>query len=154
MPVSWRYRPQEAGGQLISLKVSYKDDTLFNDIVVVGTADKKNPVTVRMTDTDPSSPTNIYNIGRRTFKYESDEIENEAQAERAALKLFYRHFVVQEDVTLEVICNPAFEGNDAIHVTEDDFSGVDRAYRVRSFSIPLSGSRQSIKLQRLVDVSQ
>ena len=148
----WSYEPGETNN-LLSLRVSYKDDNLYNHVMIVGTGDKDNIVVANRQNTDPASPTSISNIGRRTLKYESEYISTQAAAEAAADYYYLRHVTVDEDVTGEAICNPAFEGNDVVSVVEEDFTGLDRRYRLKSFSIPLASSRQTFKLTRAIDVS-
>jgi hypothetical protein len=147
----WTYAPGETNN-LLSVRATYSDDSLYNDSVVIATGDKDHLYVGQKSDTDPNSPTNINSIGRRTLLIESDSISTQAAADVAARKQFYTNILVSEDITLEAICNPAFEGNDIIAVKEATYTKVNRRYRIRSFSVPLASSRQVLKLQRAVDV--
>lgn len=148
----WTYAPGD-DNNLLSLRVTYNDDDLYNHVRVTGTGDKDAVVVANLFDYDPASPTNIDAIGRRTFAYESDSISTTAMAVATANRLFVQKVVVNEDITGEAICNPAFEGNDVVAVREDEFTNLNNRYRIRSFSIPLASSRQSFKFHRAMNIS-
>lgn len=150
-PVVWRYEPEQDGA-LLMVRATFKDDRLYNNVVVTGTADEKNPVHGRASDNDPDSPTNIDRIGRRTYEYESKHIKTVDQAKETAKKLLLKHLQRSEDIELQAICNPAYEGNDVIRVEEQDFTKLDHRYRIHSFTIPLSSARQSLKLARTIEL--
>lgn len=147
----WEYRPGE-DTSLLTVKASYKDELLYNHVIVTGTADEQNPVYASAVDDDPASPTYFGRIGKRTYMYESKYIATVAQAQDVADKLLAQHTKVTEDIELQAICNPAFEGNDVITVVESDFTKLNHRLRIQSFSVPLSSSRQMIRLRRYVTV--
>lgn len=144
--VVWEY-VAASSNNLLAAQSAFTDEKLYNAVLVIGTADKDNVVVSYRRNTDPSSPTNVTRIGERTFKYESDTIGTQAQADAAANKLFYDNVVVSDDITLDVICNPAFEGNDVVRVVEDDFTKLNSAYRLKAFTVPLSTSKQVLRMQ-------
>jgi hypothetical protein len=148
----WEYRPGETNN-LLGMRVAYKDDDVYNHILVVGTGAKDAVVTDNLFDRDPLSPTNIDAIGRRTFVYETDKISTVRACSLAAKRLFTEKVSVSEDVTLDAICNPAFEANDVVAVVEGEFTNINTRYRIRSFTVPLASSRQAIKLHRDINVS-
>lgn len=150
--VVYRYGP-EYNNNLVTVKASYTDENLYNCVLVIGTADKDNIVSFRARDLEPTSVTSVDRIGERVFVFESDDIGTAALAESTALSMFYKRVLINEDITLEVICNPAFEGNDVIGVKESDFSGIDQLFRIKAFTVPLSTSRQSIRLLREVKLT-
>lgn len=150
--VVYAYGP-EANNNLVTVKASYTDDNLYNTVLVIGTADKENIVTSRISDTNPQSVTNVSRIGERVFIHEDDTIGSQTVADKVAESLFYKHVLVNEDITLEVICNPAFEGNDVIKISETDFSKLDNTYRLKAFTIPLSSSRQTLRLLREIKLN-
>lgn len=150
--VVYTYDPTD-NNNLITVKSTYTDDNLYNTVLVVGTKDKDNVIIARVKDTDPSSPTNISRLGERVYKYESDQIGTQAVANQTAQRLFYRHVLINEDITLETICNPAYEGNDVIHVDEREFSQLNGNYRLRAFTVPLSSSRQTLRLLREIKLT-
>lgn len=143
----YTYDPDD-NNNLITIKSSYTDENLYNSVLVLGTKDKDNVVISRVRDTDAKSVTSVDRIGERVFKYESEHIGTQAVADKTAEQLFYKHVLVNEDITLETICNPAYEGNDVIKVKETDFSQLNSKYRIKAFTVPLSSSRQTIRLLR------
>lgn len=150
--VVYTYDP-EANNNLVTVKASYTDENLYNSVLVIGTKDKDNVVTYRVRDTDPTSVTSVDRIGERLFIHESDNIGTLTLAQTTAERLFYQKVLINEDITLETICNPAYEGNDVIAVREAEFSGLNRTYRIKAFTVPMSTSRQSIRLLREVKLT-
>lgn len=150
--VVYTYDP-EVNNNLLAVKAGYTDENLYNSVLVIGTKDKNNVVTARVRDTDAASVTNLTRLGERVFKYESDQIGTTALATSAATKLFYEKVLINEDITLDTICNPALEGNDVIRVNEPDFSQLSSKYRLRAFTVPLSASKQSLRLLREVKLT-
>ncbi len=145
--VVYTYDP-DANNNLITVKASFTDENLYNGVIVLGTKDKDNIIYARVRDTDPTSVTSIDRIGERILIHESEEIGSYADAIVVAYQLFYKNILINEDITLETICNPAFEGNDVIHVREVDFSQIDSNFRIKAFTIPMSTSRQTIRVMR------
>jgi hypothetical protein len=135
---------------LLSIRASFTDDNLYNHALVIGTGDKTTTYVSEVRDDDAGSPTRIASIGDRVFKFETDQISSQVAADAAARKAFLQHCLVSEDIDLEAICNPAFEGNDVIAVQELTFSELNRKFRIRAFTIPLSTSRQVFKLSRVI----
>lgn len=150
--VVYEYGPS-LNNNLITVKASFTDDNLYNAVLVVGTGDKDNIVTYRVRDTDPESVTSVNKIGERIYIHETDAIKTTAVAEKVATRLFYRKVLINEDITLETICNPAFEGNDVIRVLETEFSKLNGKFRIKAFTVPMSTSRQSIRLLREIKLN-
>lgn len=150
--VVYTYDP-DANNNLLTVKASYTDENLYNAVLVIGTKDKDNIVTYRVRDTDPTSVTNVDRIGERVFIYETEAIGTTAMARKVAESLFYKKVLINEDITLETLCNPAYEGNDVIRVRENDFSGLNRTFRIRAFTVPMSTSKQSIRLLREIKLT-
>lgn len=145
--VVYTYDPND-NNNLLTVKASFTDENLYNSVLVIGTKDKDNIVAFRVRDLDPTSVTSVDRIGERVFIYESENIGTTALAEATAERLFYQKVLINEDITLETICNPAFEGNDVIRVKETDFAGLDSKFRIKAFTVPMSTSKQSIRLLR------
>jgi PKD repeat protein len=144
--------PRERDQILLSIRASFNDENLYNHALVIATGDKASIKYGEASDTDPSSPTRIEVLGDRVIKLETDLITTQATANKAAKKLFLDNCLVSEDIALEAICNPALEGNDVIGVQELTFSQIERNFRVQSFTVPLSSSRQNLKLARVIDL--
>jgi hypothetical protein len=110
-------------------------------------------VTYRVRDTDPESVTSVNKIGERVFIYETDAIKTASVAKKAGDKLFYQKVLVNEDITLETICNPAYEGNDVIAVSETEYSKLNSIFRIKAFTVPMSTSRQTLRLLREIKLT-
>ena len=148
----YTYDPDQ-NNNLITIKASFTDDNLYNAVLVVGSGNKDSIVTYRIRDTDPLSVTSIARLGERTLVHQSDTISSVTVAQSTAERLFYANVLVNEDITLEVICNPAFEGNDVITVRETGFSGLNSQFRIKALTVPMSTSRQSIRLLREIKLT-
>jgi len=150
--VVYTYGP-EANNNLLTVKASFTDENLYNSVLVIGTGAKSAIVSSRVRDTDPTSVTNVDRLGERTFIHETDLIQTQTIADIVAKRLFYQKVLVNEDITLETICNPAFEGNDVIRVKETEFSKLDGTFRIKAFTVPMSTSRQTIRLLREIKLT-
>jgi hypothetical protein len=148
----WTYDPND-NRMMLSLRSTYNDDNLYNHSLVVATGKKDTVITAHKRDNDPTSVTSIDRIGDRVFKFESDTISTQEAADKAAEKLFYEHILLNEDIKLDGVCNPALDGNDVITVREHDFTGLNRNYRIRGLSFPLASSRQQLKLTRAIKLT-
>lgn len=144
--VVWEYIA-ETSNNLLTAQSAFTDEKLYNSVLVLGTADHENVIVSYRANQDPSSPTNTTRLGDRTLKFESDLIGTQAAADAASLKLFYDNVVVSDDITLDVICNPAFEGNDVIRVIEDEFTKLHDSYRLKALTVPMSTSKQVLRMQ-------
>ncbi len=144
--VVWTY-DSTSSNNLVTVQSAITDEKLYNTIMVIGTADKTNTVVSVKKNNDPRSATNVTRIGERVLKYESDQIGTQAVADAVANRLFYQNVIVSDDITLETVCNPAFEGNDVIRVVEAEFTKLNGTYRMKAFTVPMSTSRQTIRLQ-------
>jgi len=145
----WTYAPGD-DSSLLTVKAAYKDELLYNHVLVAGTADEENPVFAEAKDSDPSSPTSVDKIGKRTYMYESSYIATVAQAQTTANKLLAENVKMSEDIELQTVCNPAYECSDVLLIREGEFTKIDRSLRIGSFTVPLSSSRQTIRLHRMV----
>jgi len=150
--VVYIYDPTD-NNNLLTVKASYSDDNLYNSVLVRGTADKDAIVTARVRDTNLTSVPSVARLLERLLIYESDNISSASTALQVANQLFYEHVLINEDITLETLCNPAFEGNDVIKVVEDEFSQLNSEYRIRAFTVPMSTSRQTIRLLREIKLT-
>lgn len=144
------FQPYGRNLHILSIRASFTDDNLYNHALVVASGDKDNIYYGEVRDDDPGSPTNIADIGDRVFKYESDLISTQAAADQAAMATFLANCLISEDVDMDNVCVPMLEGNDVIAVQELNFSELNQTFRVRSLTIPLSNSRQTMKFGRVI----
>lgn len=148
----WAFRPS-SDSLLAQLQASWDDDGLYNHVVVVGTGDENVTYRSERKDEDPTSPTNISRIGDRVYRYESGVLASQEAVDKASLTIFYKLRALTENVRLEAICNPSFEGNDVVRVTEGSYSKLDQTYRLTQFNVPLSTSKQTLHMTRALRLS-
>jgi hypothetical protein len=146
----WTFDPDQ-NRMMLSVRATYKDDNLYNSVLVIGTGGK-DPVIATKKDTDPTSVTNIDRIGERVLKYETDDISTQDAANESARTLFYKNILLTEDIALDAICNPALDGNDVIAVREGEFAKLNGRYRVRGLTVPLASTRQTLRLLRNINL--
>lgn len=146
----WTFDPT-VNRMTLTVKSTYQDDNLYNHVLVIGTGGK-TPVVSQLKDTKTTSVTNINRIGDRVYKYETDSISTQEAADRAAKRLFYKNVLVNEDISLDAICNPALDGNDIVTVRESEFTKLDDRYRIKRLTVPLASSRQEIGLGRAISL--
>ena len=149
----WVYEPGELS-LLTQLQASWDDEGLFNHIVVTGTGNELTTYRSERMDMDPASPTRISRIGDRVKRYESGVLASQEAVDQAALTLFYNNLALTENIRIEAVCNPAFEGNDIVQVIESDYANLDQRYRLTAFNIPLSTSKQTLHMTRTILLSE
>lgn len=135
-------------GMLVSVRRTISDDNLYNHVFVIGLGDEKNPVIWEKKNTDPASVVNVDRIGDRVHILESQKWKTTAAVTDAGEKLWAKRFNLFEEVVIDVVCNPALEGDDVIRVTESDLSKVSNLYRINQMNIPLTTSKQTIQMTR------
>lgn len=148
----WTYQPQESS-LLAQLQASWDDEKLYNHVVVIGTGDEKQSYRSELSDTDPLSPTRINRIGDRTYRFESGVLASQESVDKAARTIFYKNLALTENVRIEAVCNPALEGNDVVRVVESTYSRVDARFRLTSFNVPLSTSKQTLHMTRALKLT-
>ena len=149
----WTYQPEESG-LMAQLQASWDDEKLFNHVVVIGTGDETQSYRAELKDEDPLSPTRISLIGDRVKRMESGVLASQEAVDKAALTLYYNNLVLTENIRMEAMCNPALEGNDVVRVIEPDYANLDARYRLTSFNVPLSTSKQTLHMTRALRLSQ
>ena len=150
--VVWAYAPGESS-LMAQLQASWDDDALFNHAVVVGTGDPNVSYRAELSDTNPSSPTSIARIGDRVKRLESGVLASQEAVDKAVVTLYYNNLALTENIRLEAMCNPAFEGNDVVRVEEGTYTNLGSNYRLTQFNVPLSTSKQTLHSTRAVRLS-
>ena len=150
--VVWTYSPGDSS-LLAQLQASWDDDALFNHVVVTGTADENVTYRSERSDTDPTSPTAISRIGDRVKRLESPVLGSQEAVDKASLTLYYNNLVLTENIRMEAVCNPSYEGNDVVRVLETQYVNLDQTYRLTQFNVPLSTSKQTLHMTRAVRLS-
>lgn len=149
----WDYYDAD-GGMLLSVKRSFSDDNLYNEVQCIGTGNTNTTYVATKAITSASSPLSVDKVGRRTKVIESRSWKTQAQVNAAVAKYWDDYRVIDEKVVIEGICNPALEGNDVIGIRETTYTDMGttgnlhgRAYRLKAMSIPLSSSRSKMAVE-------
>lgn len=139
-PVQWVFSQAEA--QLLGMTYTVKNTEVFNDYIVVGEqlSDYDQPKG-RAEILDPSSPTDINAIGRKTKWVSMAGYGTDTQCRDYAEWMVKRASVLQRSVTIS--CSQLFHvrGNDLVLLTRTDKPGspVER-HLVTGFTRPLTGT--------------
>ncbi len=134
-------------GMLNSVRKTVSDDNFYNHVYVIGLGDPKNPVIFSRSNTDPTSAGNVDRLGRRTKLVEHDGWKTQATVNAAGEKLWDKRYNLFEEVTIDVICNPALEADDVIRITEP-LAKINSTYRIQQLNVPLTTSKQTIRVTR------
>ena len=145
------YSSIDMTGMLNSVTRTLSDDNLFNHVFVIGTGIPTAPVIFERRNTSLASPTSIARIGDRVTILEGQTWKTQAQVNAAGEKLWDTVSNLFEDLTIDTICNPALEADDVIRITEP-LSRLSGAYRINQMNVPLTTSKQTIKVTRNVYV--
>lgn len=143
-------RASSEEGMLLSVRRTLTDDNLYNHVFVIGLGDEKNPVVYEIKDTNPASVTNIDRIGDRVKILESQSWKTQDQVTSAGKRLWNNHFNLFEEVVMDTMCNPALEADDVIRITEPYFAKLNATYRIVNLNIPLTTSKQTIRVVRTI----
>lgn len=124
-------------GNLVDFKKSTSDAQLYNHVIVYGDGPDNPLVFGQAENTNPSSPTRISAIGRRTYAYASQFITSNAQANSIALALLSVMGLDQYDVNISSIVVPWLEAGTAVEViTSTDALSDPTRYILSNFTIP------------------
>lgn len=141
------YSSPEMTGMLQSVTRSLTDDNLYNHVFVIGLGNEQLPVIFERKNTAAGSFASVSRIGDRVRILEDQTWKTQAQVNAAGEKLWAKAYNLFEEVTIDVICNPALEADDVIRVTEP-LSKLNNTYRIQQMNVPLTTSKQTIKLTR------
>lgn len=145
------YSSHDMTGMLASVTRSLSDDNLYNHVFVIGLGNEATPVIFERKNTNTASFASIARIGDRVRILEDQRWKTQAQVNAAGEKLWDRAYNLFEEVSLDTICNPALEADDVIRVTEP-ISKLGGAYRIQQMNVPLTTSKQNIKVTRNIYV--
>lgn len=140
------------GGMLITVRKTLTDDNLFNHVFAIGLGNETAPVVYEIKDESASSVTSIDRIGDRVRIIESQNTSSLSSITASAKRLWASRANLFEEIVLETICQPALEADDAIRITEPFFAKIGGLYRIVSFNVPLTTSKQTIKVVRSFNV--
>jgi hypothetical protein len=138
---------------MLGLTKSFSDQRFYNHVVVVGESADQSPVRGEAMDLNPASPGYIYGpLGDRTYFYSSAMITTTGQAQEVANAFLPEVSLLEEDIRLPIVVNPALEAGDAIAIIED-MSRTDDRYIIDSIDIPLGAGSSTIQTKKLRPLS-
>lgn len=138
--VLWQFSQDEA--QLLGLAYTYKNSEVYNDYIVVGEMlDDYSQPAGRAQNLDPSSDTNVYEIGRKTIRYNAAGYATSKQCQDLAEWKLKRSTVLQKAVSASTSQILHLAENELITVVRTDKPGspVER-HLIQGFSRPLAGN--------------
>ncbi len=146
------YSSPTMSGMLTSIRRTLSDDNLYNHVFVIGLGDPTAPVYYEKINTDPASSTNVDQIGDRVYLYEGQGWKEQTTVNEYGANVWAKRSNLFEEVVIDVICNPALEGDDVIRVTESNLTKTSGLYRISQMNVPLTTSKQTIRLARNIYV--
>ena len=135
-------------GMLTSVRKTISDDNLYNHVFVIGLGDPKVPVYYEKKSTDPAAVFNTDKIGDRVKILESQMWKSQSVVNAAGDRLWDKRYNVFEEIVIDTICNPGLEADDVIRITEPQLSKVSGLYRIKQINVPLTTSKQTIRVAR------
>lgn len=139
-PVLWRFSTQEA--QLLGATYTVKNTEVYNDYIVLGEQTSEYAQAAgRAQNLDPSSDTNVYLIGRKTFRETATGYYTETQCKDLAEWKLKRTAVLQKAVSIS--CTQMFHivENNLVEITRTDKPGSPtERHLIQGFTRPLTST--------------
>lgn len=139
-PVLWRFSTQEA--QLLGATYTVKNTEVYNDYIVLGEQTSEYAqASGRAQNLDPSSDTNVYLIGRKTYRETATGYYTETQCKDLAGWKLKRTAVLQKAVSIS--CTQMFHivENNLVEITRTDKQGSPtERHLIQGFTRPLTST--------------
>lgn len=139
-PVLWRFSTQEA--QLLGATYTVKNTEVYNDYIVLGEQTSEYAQAAgRAQNLDPSSDTNVYLIGRKTFRETATGYYTKTQCKDLAEWKLKRTAVLQKAVSIS--CTQMFHivENNLVEITRTDKPGSPtERHLIQGFTRPLTST--------------
>jgi hypothetical protein len=142
-------------GQIASYEKSTTDTRIYNFVVVTGeSSDSTVPnVYAIAQNTDPSSPTNIDEIGERVYTYTSSFITTTQQAQDVADKFLAIHSLEEFELSFDSLILPWLEVGQILGwIDPNPAAGDPNAFLLTGLTFPLSLGPMSGSARRLTIV--
>lgn len=137
-PVLWDFAPTEK--QLLGATYTVRNTETYNDVIICGEALGDSPqANARAQNLDPNSDTNVYLIGRKTYRESKQGYYTDDICRAYAEFKLKRMTVLQKSVTIESGQMFHLRENELVTVRRTDKPGtpVER-HLVTGFTLPLS----------------
>lgn len=144
-----------AEGNLSSYTKSTNDSQIFNHILVTGTSSVQLPVAASAENNEPSSPTRIERLGRRTYVYDSKLIATSGQAQTLADSLLKIMALESFDLSLSALVAPWLDVGAAIEFVDPNPAPyAPTSFLLTQLSVPLEvGGLMDAEARRVTIVS-
>lgn len=139
-PVQWQFSTAET--QFLGATYTVKNRDVYNDYIVTGEmSDTYAQPSGRAQNLDPSSDTNVNQIGRKTYRMNAAGYTTTQQCQDRAVWELKRSAVLQKSVTISSSQMFHIRENELVTLVRTDKPGspVER-HLVQGFSRPLTGS--------------
>mgnify|MGYP003317344668 CR=1 FL=1 len=135
-PVIWDFAKHPE--TLCSYETTAKNSDVRNDVIVTGTGLNDEELFGRATNFDATSDTNVYRIGRRTFREQNGSYWTSQQCADLAEYYLKQQTVLQHTISIE--CTQLFHIQEnrliAVRRTDKDGSPIEN-HLIQSFTIPI-----------------
>lgn len=130
----------ESSGNTIDLTPSTNDGLLYNHVVVVSSsAESELPVWASVENNEPSSPTRISRIGRRTKRIESALATTKAQCLEIATNFLRVSGLEQFDIGLAALNYPWLDVGEIVELDDPEAAQTDPTrYLLSTLEFPLT----------------
>lgn len=139
-PILWQFSMNEA--QILGQSYMMKNTEVYNDYIVLGELlDDNSQPAGRATNYDPMSDTNVYAIGKKTYRESQAGYGTDQMCQDLAVWKLKRATVLQKAVTISCSQMYHIDTNQLITIIRSDKSGspVER-HLIQSFSRPLGST--------------
>lgn len=151
-PVAWQFSLEDA--TLLGATYAVKNSQVYNDYIVLGELlDDNHQPAGRATNFDPNSDTNVYTIGKKTYRESQAGYGTDQMCQDLAVWKLKRATVLQKAVTVRCSQILHLSENELITIVRTDKPGspVER-HLVQGFSRPLTGTEaMTIRCVSVVD---
>lgn len=140
-------------GNLAGYELSTNDSRVFNHIVVKGQATNSIPIYASAENNEPSSPTRIAQMGRRTYVFDSKFVNTQTQGDQLAESLLKIMALESYELSLEALVAPWLEAGVAIQFIDPDPAPyAPTRFLLTDFNIPLSLGTMDANARRVTIV--
>lgn len=137
-------------GNLVTYTKTAEDTRMRNHVVVYGDGTNNPLVFGEASNTEPSSPTRIAKIGRRTYPYATKVLATNSEAQALALALLKVMALEQYDVGMDALVAPWLEAGEAIEFIDPEATaGTPTRFLLSNFTIPLGLQAMSVSAKRI-----
>ncbi|MBR5286195.1 MAG: hypothetical protein IKU30_04790 [Clostridia bacterium] len=135
-PILWEFSPENS--TLSALNETYKDTDVYNDIIIAGTAISGSEVFGRATNYDLKSDTNVFAIGKKTYRDTQANYWNNEQCIALAKYRLKRSAVLSKTVSITSQQMFHLMENRLVSVKRTDKAGSPtEQHIIQSFTLPL-----------------